>query len=254
MIKNYFSDITDLFLQVKKEENIQIDKTAKEQIKQMLQKKINGNLNVQKGTQQSRLETSFLSTWKYQLLGIPASVFAFILVVFAVTNLNVSIKKENFTPVMESSQPAPAIEYDDKPLIKTAPKPRNNKIDTKLNDKTQKITIQPTIPLSAPIEILKNRNEELAEKPNYSLYTYTNPNLKSKSTFGEKNISKLIKSTTPDSVSVYYANDNQVVVEIENAGTTKWYLFKKIKGIWTISKYEKFPTKSVIKYEHEQKN
>lgn len=367
MNKNYFSDITDLFLKVKKEENIQIDESAKAQIKQMLQSKIR-EIKF-KTTESQGPKQSFWNTWKTQLVGVPASLAALALVVYAATNLSVSIPKEDFSPprntdtavnqetqeessqvksefdrplvktaegtlaidfskdeketralnkvpektteVQIPSQPTtkgeqkntfqvPKIEIDDSPTLildekepevtdnpkveeeqKTVvepvnkPEPEEIVTETQETQESQVPIIQPTriedptavgiktdsLDLDADIPLDEAKTistgggavtstESIApikEDNQFPVYVYKDEALKSNPSFSKEKLAKLTRSKTPESVTVYYVTDNQVVVEIEESGITKWYLFDNVSGTWTISRYEKYVTDSVVK-------
>lgn len=355
MSKNYFSDITDLFLKIKQEENIQIDENAKAQIKQMLQAKIS-EMKHENTPAQDTPKQPFWSTWRYQLVGVPASLFAVVLVVFAMTNLNVSIPKEDFSPTREGqTQTVETPLVNDRPLVKTAPGPPvidfseeqrslNQIPTTKESSKptpeplsqpakpvekstfempkiecngssvlvlSEPLSATPTEeetaekvdnntpiinkPVKTPKEVVektveKTENPEAQEiipdsldtdipaettkpevvekeptrtpletispevistiskeKLQYPIYVYQNDDLKSQPAFTEEKLLKLTSSKTPDIVTLYYVADNQVVVEVEEGDIIKWYLFDNINGTWTISRYEKFVTESVVK-------
>lgn len=335
MNKNYFSDITELFLKVKKEENIQIDETAKADIRKMLQSKIS---EMKTGDTYERLEPlapekSFWSMWKNQLIGVPASLAAIALVVYAASNINVSIPKEDFSPTrdtqtnvtqVELKEPAQPYEFD-RPLVKTAKgtlvidyseeeqedrslnkikstpqeiveedpvvfktlkieysdqatfilddddeeeaenepaqeEKTEAKVEEELNDPfiaTEETTVvTDSLDADIPLEVKETQElvpvteiaEPVAQVSQYfPVYTYKDAALKNKAAFTEEKLAKLTRSKTPESVTVYYVEDRQVVVEIEEKGITKWYLFDNIDGTWTISRYEKYVTGSVVK-------
>ncbi len=126
MIKNYFSDITDLFLKVKNEENIRIDETAKAEIRSLLVSKI-ATMKSPDTSETENAKPSFWSTWKYQLFGVPASVFALVLITFAASNLKISMPKEDFSPINTQPEKNAVVESitekeKDRPLVKTAQK------------------------------------------------------------------------------------------------------------------------------------
>ena len=355
MNKHYFSDITDLFLKVKKEENITIDANAKESIKKMLHAKIN---KMKAADTYEKLEPiggkqSFWTTWKRQLIGVPASLVAVMVIVFAMSSLQPSIPKDDFSPRQtETSTTTKEVQKEqafDRPLVKTAQKPDTSKqedrqSDRSLNktDKEEQIIVTPpveeeekpfideiqytagqTFILQTPeetepepepsVEQAQEIKPETAVKKNdakedtttqdsldadvpldttqpteaqpikestdvqetqevqetqktetildqtvstqvnqpaitaYPVYVYKDKSLEESPAFSEEKLAKLTKSKTPDLISVYYVENNQVVVEIEENGVTKWYLFDNIDGTWTISKYEKFITKDVVK-------
>jgi hypothetical protein len=322
------------------------------------------------------LKQPFWVTWRYQLFGIPASLFALVLIVFITSNLKVSIPKEDFSPTRENTANKTVVETvetkqteSDRPLVKTAPGlmvidfSEDNKSSRSLNEfsvttvtetitqdqaqqekntfgiprieynngqifiisqKTETVadsldaeipadqtttqipeTLDVTIPttttdsssdtttaesLDTPISTTTTAesletpipatttaesldtpifapitatplntdisatttapNESLniiTPKLVYPVYTYRDETLKTQPAFTKENLAKLTKSKTPESVTVYYVGSAQVVVEIEEAGITKWYLFDNIKGTWIISKYEKFVTDNVVK-------
>lgn len=350
MNKHYFSDITDLFLKVKQEENIPIDANAKQSIKNMLLSKIN---EMKAADTYDELEPigkkqSFWTTWKRQLIGVPASLVAVMAIVFAMSSLQPSIPKDDFSPRQNETSTTPdkvrEIQEEqefDRPLVKTAKKPNTDdqeeaRTDRSLNTKKEdtavvsyeekpeeKQSLIDDIPYTAgqtfilqtpedqesqakqeaesevksePIqETEEPKNETVTQEkepettvqettitqdlqdteisPNtvepqetqtiidqtvstqlqqepltaYPVYVYKDKSLEKAPAFSEEKLSKLTKSDTPDLVSVYYVEKNQVVVEIEENNITKWYLFDNIDGTWTISKYEKFITEDVVK-------
>ncbi len=86
MDNNYFSDITELFIKAKKAENIDVSPHSKATIREMLAYKIDEMKIAEEAPQ-----GSFFSKWKFQLMGVPASLFAVFLVVFAFQNLQVTM-------------------------------------------------------------------------------------------------------------------------------------------------------------------
>lgn len=88
---SYFSDITDLFLTAKKAENIELNPHSKAAIREMISYKIE---QLKKGAD-SKPEESFWSKWKKQLIGVPASILAVFVIVFALQNSQISIPQEN---------------------------------------------------------------------------------------------------------------------------------------------------------------
>lgn len=369
MNKNYFSDITDLFLKVKKEENIQIDESAKANIRKMLQAKIG---EMKAGDTYEKLEPlapekSFWSMWKNQLIGVPASLAAIALVVYAASNINVSIPKEDFSPKRDTQTNITQVEPEettqttefDRPLVKTAegtlvidysederearslnqiksiPKetttekvvfetpeidysdqatfildekeedskepveeeikeqedsvkeeesknePEKNEAELEaeeilpitetttvqeeaeenIKEPEERVTITDSLDADIPLDeaerttaiidatqdiVTANNIAELAEPAYFPVYTYKDEDLKKEAAFTEEKLAKLTRSKTPESVTVYYVEDRQVVVEIEEKGITKWYLFDNVDGTWTISRYEKYVTESVV--------
>ncbi|MBD3157027.1 hypothetical protein GF369_04345 [Candidatus Peregrinibacteria bacterium] len=380
MNKHYFSDITDLFLKVKQEENIPIDANAKESIKAMLRKQINEmkDADTYKNLEPLGGKQSFWTTWKRQLIGVPASLVAVMVIVFAMSSLQPSVPKDDFSP--RQSEPAPqateeAVEKHvfDRPLVKTAQKPETKQLENQQEDRSlnKKDRAEATVvSYETPVAKEDNKQEEsslfddiqyntgqtfilqtnededvyeetekqqetqprqteedpepepdmdtdveaetkpdtnteqdvqtenivniaVQESPEpldsleadippdtvteiqdvqepleptldaidesratqvkqpaltaYPVYVYKDKNLEESPAFSKEKLAKLTKSYTPDLVSVYYVENNQVVVEIEENDITKWYLFDNIDGTWTISKYEKFITKDVVK-------
>jgi hypothetical protein len=356
MNKHYFSDITDLFLKVKKEENIPIDANAKESIKKMLHAKIN---KMKAANTYEKLEPiggkqSFWTTWKRQLIGVPASLVAVMVIVFAMSSLQPSIPKDDFSPRQtETSTTTEEVQKEqafDRPLVKTAQKPDTPKQEDRQSDrslnKTEKeeqiivappveeeeklfideiqytagqtfilqtpeetepepetetetsigqaqeikpetavnkndakedTTTQDSLDANVPLDTAREQETQVSQEVQeqqevqetqttetpldqtlstqvnqtaitaYPVYVYKDKSLKESPAFSEEKLAKLTKSKTPDLISVYYVENNQVVVEIEENRVTKWYLFDNIDGTWTISKYEKFITKDVIK-------
>ncbi len=90
-------------------------------------------------------------------------------------------------------------------------------------------------------------NAQLNTAVSFPTYIYQDEELETQPAFSEEKLAKLTRSKTPESVTVYYVKDDQVVVEIEEEGVIKWYLFDDIDGTWTISRYEKYITDSVVK-------
>lgn len=86
MDNNYFSDITELFIKAKKAENIHVSPHSKATIREMLAYKIDEMKIAEEAPQ-----GSFFNKWKFQLMGVPASLFAVFLVVFAFQNLQVTM-------------------------------------------------------------------------------------------------------------------------------------------------------------------
>lgn len=394
MNKHYFSDITDLFLRVKKEENIPIDAKAKESIKTMLHKKINEmkNADTYENLEPLGGKQSFWATWKRQLIGVPASLVAVMVIVFAMSSLQPTIPKDDFSPRQDEPTP-PATEEAveehvfDRPLVKTAHNPETTASEERQGDRSLNREERPretNVPTETPVTYEDTRQEEsslfddipytagqtfilqttedetahedtdaqeteqtdqpeqtteeqatdiqteaddntesdaetstdgeqdiqteditnksVQESPEsqetqetqepqdsleadipldtvteiqdtlepqeptldvlddsiaaqvkqpvqtaYPVYVYKDESLEESPAFSKEKLAKLTKSKTPDLVSVYYVESNRVVVEIEENDITKWYLFDNVDGTWTISKYEKFITKDVVK-------
>ncbi|MFC1599870.1 hypothetical protein ACFL3T_02475 [Patescibacteria group bacterium] len=97
MDKNYFSDITELFIKAKKAENIDVNPHSKAAIREMLAYKVDEIKSAEEAP-----EKGFFSKWKFQLVGVPASVFAVFMVVFAFQNLQITMPKEDFAPTTAS--------------------------------------------------------------------------------------------------------------------------------------------------------
>lgn len=118
MDKNYFSDITELFIKAKNAENIPVNPHSKAAIREMLAYKVDQ-------IKTSEPKAGFFSKWKYQLMGVPASIFAIFLVVFAYQNLQISIPKEDFAPraneVSSMEQSEAETDMSDESEIKDTP-------------------------------------------------------------------------------------------------------------------------------------
>jgi hypothetical protein len=140
MDKNYFSDITELFIKAKKAEKINVNPHSKAAIREMLAYKID-----QIKTSAAEPKEGFFSKWKFQLMGVPASLFAVFMVVFAFQNLQITMPKEDFAPgategsSMEQSEAESTfvsdtpvieeIEIKEEPELKSQPKPELMVID-----------------------------------------------------------------------------------------------------------------------------
>lgn len=131
MDKNYFSDITELFIKAKKAENIEVNPHSKAAIREMLAYKVD-QLKTSKPA-----ETGFFAKWKYQLVGVPASIFAVVMVAYAFQNLQISMPKEDFAPTESNEsltsesifgeseiQVETAMTESDTPVIKDIEKPK----------------------------------------------------------------------------------------------------------------------------------
>jgi len=73
----------------------------------------------------------------------------------------------------------------------------------------------------------------------YPIYYYRDSTLKSDPDFDKEILDKISQRKGPESVSVYYLSETQVLVEVKDSGISKWYLFTKVGDLWTIQKYEK---------------
>lgn len=93
MDKNYFSDITELFIKAKQAEKIEVNPHSKAAIREMLAYKV----DEMKAAEEAP-GGNFFNKWKFQLMGVPASVFAVFLLVFAFQNLQITMPKEDFAP------------------------------------------------------------------------------------------------------------------------------------------------------------
>ncbi|MFC1810488.1 hypothetical protein ACFLZH_03225 [Patescibacteria group bacterium] len=92
---NYFNDITELFIKAKKAENIEVDPHSKAATREMLSFNID---KIKTGKTPAEPKQGFWKTWKKQLIGVPASLLALFVVVFAAQNMQIAIPKEDFTP------------------------------------------------------------------------------------------------------------------------------------------------------------
>ena len=353
MAKNhYFSDITELFLKAKEEENIEPNPHTKATVREMLVYKI----NEMKAAPAPR--ENFFNKWKFQLIGVPASLFGLVLIVFAATNLKFTIPKEDFTPTTEKA-PAQEVEMiiekpqqepeKDRPIVKTAVKPDLSEtpsrtlkklpvvstrggeevvVEEPVEETTVKTVFKPKIEeptLTTPILIITPEEPEesldqdiptepvveepaieeepieiptkpilidppkidtpepllaepittppittapLAEKAlvvdytenaqefvekvemqeeTYDVFYYRDSELLKEPIFDKEQIIKLTGASDPSAVNVYYTEEKQVVVEVKENGTSKWYLFANVNDIWTIQKYEKQTLRNVVK-------
>lgn len=65
--------------------------------------------------------------------------------------------------------------------------------------------------------------------------------------FDEKILYELTKNISPDEINIYYRSSSSVLVEIKKNGISKWYLYAKSRsGSWTIQKYEKHTSLSML--------
>lgn len=73
----------------------------------------------------------------------------------------------------------------------------------------------------------------------YPIYYYRDSTLTSDPDFDKEILDRISNRQGPDSVSVYYLSETQVLVEVKEGDLSKWYLFTKVGDLWTIQKYEK---------------
>lgn len=158
MDNNYFSDITELFIKAKKAEKIEVNPHNKAAIREMLAYKVD-----EMNTAKEAPAGNFFNKWKFQLMGVPASIFAVFLVVFAFQNLQVTMPKEDFTPE-GANEGQIEIEAKQDPIVKDiaiieeadeqAPKPKPELLVIDYSETTQPIA-QPTAtsqPKTQPIK------------------------------------------------------------------------------------------------------
>lgn len=107
-MKDYFDDITELFLEAKKEEQIEVNPQVENAVREMLKYKISLLKGPGKLTPDRPDIFGFFRKWKYQLIGLPASLIALIFIVFAASNLQFAIPKEDL--VTQKTTPAEADE------------------------------------------------------------------------------------------------------------------------------------------------
>lgn len=153
---NYFNDITELFIKAKKAENIEVNPHSKAATREMLSYKI----DQMKSNKQDAPKEGFWKTWKKQLIGVPASLLAIFVVVFAAQNMQITIPKEDFTPSgtqeTDTETTTDSI-YDeaesDSPIIEDAEKPEP-KVEPELMvidyDETQPTYYTPRAPVQEP--------------------------------------------------------------------------------------------------------
>jgi len=97
---NYFGDVSQLFLKAKKEEEFDIDPSIKNEIRKSLNSKITEMKHpaaVQEQVKKAQI-SDFWNRWRYQLVGVPASLFALMMIVFAANNFHFTMQKEDFSP------------------------------------------------------------------------------------------------------------------------------------------------------------
>jgi hypothetical protein len=73
----------------------------------------------------------------------------------------------------------------------------------------------------------------------YPIYYYRDSTLTSDPDFDKEILDKISNRQGPESISVYYLSETQVLVEVKEGDLSKWYLFTKVGDLWTIQKYEK---------------
>ena len=106
---NYFGDVSQFFLKAKKEENFVLDPKIKNELREKLSLKINEikNAVIEKDIQdidETPVSGGFWTLWKRQLISVPASLFALVMIVFAANNFNFSLQtKEDFSPTTEKT-------------------------------------------------------------------------------------------------------------------------------------------------------
>lgn len=120
---NYFADVSQFFLKAKRREQIELDPEIKSRIRGSIELKIN-DLKfrpeepahaVEKPTEPAlnpAPKQSFWRTWRYQFIGVPASLFALMLIVFAANNFKFTLPaSQDFAPASDDYI------VEEKPLI-----------------------------------------------------------------------------------------------------------------------------------------
>jgi outer membrane biosynthesis protein TonB len=117
---SYFSDITELFLTAKKAENIEVNPHSKAAIREMLSYKIE---QLKKGAE---TQETFWSKWKKTLIGVPASILAVFVIVFALQNSQINMPREteggdiiNEADLIETVEDSAVIKDIEKPEKRT---------------------------------------------------------------------------------------------------------------------------------------
>ncbi|MFC1656112.1 hypothetical protein ACFL3C_04535 [Patescibacteria group bacterium] len=111
--KHYFSDITELFLKAKKEEQIEVNPQIKNAVREMLKYKIS-EVKGSGNTSQDKPDIfGFFRKWRYQLVAVPASLMAIMVVVFAASNLQFAIPKDDLTTDIQRSSEIAQTEIDE---------------------------------------------------------------------------------------------------------------------------------------------
>jgi hypothetical protein len=126
---SYFSDITDLFLKAKNAENIEVDQHSKAATREMLSYKIEQMKEIAAPSEE---QPSFWNKWKKQLIGVPASVLAVFVIVFALQNTQIDMPQEDFAPENQTSETSSEPEtVKDAPLIEDAQIPEQREVKIK---------------------------------------------------------------------------------------------------------------------------
>lgn len=117
---SYFKDIIDVFLKAKKAEDIDINPHFKAATREMLSYKIDQI----KGTKDTQ---SFWNKWKKTIIGVPASLLAVFVVVFALQNNQITMPQNDFTPANTGEAEIPET-IQDSPVIEDAKKPEERHV------------------------------------------------------------------------------------------------------------------------------
>ncbi len=159
--KHYFSDITELFLRAKKEEQIEVNPQIKNAVREMLKYKISEIKGTKNIAQDKPDIFGFFRKWRYQLVAVPASLATLIIVVFAASNLRLTIPKEDLATDIQQADKIAQTEIDksysliadleaedeidptetDRALLQTVSKPDNKPLSINVNDKTTTRTL-----------------------------------------------------------------------------------------------------------------
>jgi hypothetical protein len=176
---NYFSDITDLFLDAKKEERINVDPQTKNAMREMLKYKISEAKGEVQATHDRPNFMDIFKRWKYQLVGVPATLAVLVLGVYAANNLGVFFPKEEpeagTDTLSESTAEMIAAETDealvaekDKAFFRRVTKPsrEDNKLLVLDVDEMGKE------PVSRSLKPIARLIVDLPDEPEYTYYIY----------------------------------------------------------------------------------
>ncbi len=163
---SYFSDITEFFLKAKKAENIEVNPHSKAAIREMISYKI----EQLKKVADSKPEESFWSKWKKTLIGVPASILAVFVIVFALQNNQIAVPQEDFSPtgggdIVNEADLIKTVE--DSAVIKDIEKPeeRTVKVDPLVIDYGDEQKAVPSTPKTSNTSAASESATPVTEKP-----------------------------------------------------------------------------------------